>query len=157
MRDLSELNLNEGGDPVRRKAPTEAQIEEFEAEFRVVLHHEYLAFLRQSNGGHPELDAFCPSGSKSQTLWGVSDFYYLNEDRTSFGGLWRQMKSWQQVIPENMIPIASDQGGTQILLVCNALAPAIKLCIHDEEFRIIDVAESFTAFIDMLTEEPDMI
>ena len=41
MRDLSELNINEGGVPVGRPAPTEAVIGAFQARFGVVLPEGY--------------------------------------------------------------------------------------------------------------------
>jgi hypothetical protein len=157
MRDLRELNINDGGEPVTREQPRESQIQAFESRFHVKLPRDYLTLLRFSNGGHPEKNVFIPKGSANDAFWDVSRFYFLNDDKKSFEGLWRATIEWQKAISESIVPIAQDGGGNQILLSFDSDPPNVKLCIHDEELRIVDVANTFGDFIDMLTEDPDMI
>ncbi len=157
MRDLTELNVNEGGLPVTRKPPTKGQIEAFERHFGICFPSDYLQFLHHSNGGYPELNAFRPKGLVEDVLWGVDCFYYLTDDRQDLGGLWGATEVWHQFLGFNVVPIAQDGGGNQILLSFDQTPPSVNLCIHDEEMRLIHVADSFGEFIDMLTEDPDMI
>lgn len=157
MRDLAELNINEGGLPVGRMPPTEKQIHAFETRFGVRLPDDYLTLLRHSNGGHPERNVFCPKGLKGDYLESVDHFYHLNDDQHDVEGLWWTTEQWQRVLSNRVISIADNGGGDQIMLVYDNEIPGIKLCIHDEDFRFVHVADSFAEFIDMLSEDPDAI
>ena len=157
MRDLHEINMNEGGMPVLRKPPTSAEVSAFESHFGVVLPDDYVAFLRHSNGGHPEKNAYRPSGSIESALWGVSRFYYLANEESEPEGVWSATKSWRRELPMPVIAIGNDGGGNQILLAFDTVPPRVILCIHDEGMRTIHVADSFGEFIDSLTDDPDMI
>ena len=57
MRNLAELNINEGGKAVERPAPSREDIVEFEQAFGVSLLPGLSFLLQASNGGHPEFDA----------------------------------------------------------------------------------------------------
>jgi hypothetical protein len=157
MRDLAEINMNEGGDPVTRKPPTAAQVSRFQTHFGVVLPNEYLEFLRHANGGSPEIDSFRPKGLVEDDLWGVNRFYFLNNDREDLEGVWKATEEWRAVLHTNIVAIGDDAGGNQIILLFDKMPPSVELCIHDEGMRMIHVADSFGEFIDMLTEDPDMI
>jgi hypothetical protein len=157
MRDLNELNMNEGGQPVTRQPPTDAQVADFDSHFGVILPKEYVAFLRHSNGGHPEQNSFRPKGLVEDVRWGVNRFYHLSQDQNDLEGLWGAATEWRQVIAGNTIPIGNDGGGNQLLLSFDHAPPSVEICIHDENMRLIHVADSFGEFIDMLTEDPDMI
>ena len=113
--------------------------------------------MRHSNGGHPERNSFKPNGLAEDVLWGVNRFYFLNDDQDNLEGLWAATKEWRGVLKTNFVPIGNDGGGNQLLLLFNQDPPTVELCIHDEGFRIIHVADSFGEFVDMLTEDPDMI
>src|SRR5690348_7213664 len=104
MRDLRELNLNEGGLPVSMKPPSSEQIGAFESKFQVKLPEDYIALLRFSNGGHPKKDAFKPKGKT--VYWGVSRFRYLDNDKTTFDGLWRATMEWQKALSKKIVPIS---------------------------------------------------
>lgn len=157
MRDLHELNVNEGGQAVTRKPPTDAQIANFQSQFGVTFPDEYLVFLRHSNGGHPEQNSFRPKGLAEDVVWGVNRFYHLDQDQDDLEGLWAATKEWRRVIPGKVVPIGNDGGGNQLLLSFDQEPPGVKLCLHDEGMRLIHVADSFAEFIDMLAEDPDMI
>jgi len=157
MRNLDELNVNECGHPVTRKPPTAAQIAEFQSNFGVTLPDEYLVFLRHSNGGHPERDSFRPKGLAEDVSWGVGRFYFLSDDHNDLEGLWAASNEWRWALHSNIVPIGDDDGGNQILLSFDKQPPSVELCVHDEGMRIIHVADSFGEFIDMLSEDPDMI
>jgi len=111
MRDLSELNINEGGKPVCRPAPTRSMVEEFERQFELKLPPEYLALLAHANGGHPELDSFLRVGGPSADGWAVNRFYHLDVDTASTDGLWWNMRVWRPVLGIHALPIANTGGG----------------------------------------------
>jgi hypothetical protein len=157
MRELSELNINEGGTPVRRAAPTSAAVSAFQKHFSIVLPEEYLQLLRHSNGGHPELDSIEPTGRPGAARWAVNRFYHLDNDQTSPTSLWAAMEQWKSILGKGAVPIADDGGGNQFFLDLKAIPPKVKVCIHDENFSIVDIAPSFEAFIDGLSTDPDMI
>jgi len=115
MRDLGELNMNEGGRPVRRSPPTDFQISEFEVHFAVKLPGDYLTFLRQSNGGNPELGAYQPKGLVQPVLCGVDRFYFLSDDHQDLEGVWQATREWRTALGKNIVAIGSDGGGNQIL------------------------------------------
>lgn len=157
MRDLHEINMNEGGKPVGRNPPTAAQVSEFQSHFGVVLPESYLIFLKHSNGGHPERNAYLPKGCAEDHLWGVNRFYYLNDDKAGVDGLWNATQAWRNALRKDIVPIADDGGGNRILLSFAESPPSVKVCIHDEGMRFVHAADSFEEFIDSLTDDPDMI
>ncbi len=157
MRNLDELNMNEGGEPVTRHPPTTTHIAAFQTMFGVVLPKEYLDFLRYSNGGHPELNSFRPVGLSEDVLCGISRFYFLNDGQEDLEGVWAATKAWRAALGRDIVSIGDDGGGDQILLSFDQTTPRVEFCIHDEGMRIARVADSFAEFVDMLTEDPDMI
>lgn len=157
MRNLSELNVNEGGMPTRRAAPTDAVIEAFQAHFGVRLPEDYLKLLRHSNGGHPELDSIQPVGRLGAARWAVNRFYHLDDDRASASSLWVATERWRHILGAFTLPFAVDGGGNQFFLDLRTSPPAVKLCVHDENFSVIEIAPSFEAFVDALSVDPDMI
>lgn len=157
MRDLGELKLNIGGDPVSRPAPTEGQIASFEAHFDVKLPDDHLHLLRFSNGGGPELDGYIPKGASDSCLRDLAYFYFLNDDKDDLAGLWRATSEWQSATGRLIVPVAYSQGGDQVVLSYGTSPPSVWLCLHDEGFTMVFVADTFGDFIDLLCDDPDMI
>jgi hypothetical protein len=158
MRDLSELKLNEGGKPMARPAPSAEVIQAFQACYGLTLPNDYLTLLHHSNGGHPKLDSIKPIGGRpGATGWAVNRFYHLDHDRTSTGSLWRAMEIWRPILGDQALPIATDGGGNLFFIDLRTASAAVKVCVHDDDFTIVDLAPSFQAFIDGLSENPDMI
>ena len=56
-----------------------------------------------------------------------------------------------------MLPFAADGGGSPFVLDLTVSPAAVKACVHDENFLIVDLAPTFEAFIDGLHIDPDMI
>lgn len=157
MRELSELNINEGGKPVQRSSPTREVVEAFQSHFGVTLPLEYLRLLRYSNGGHPELDSIEPVGRPGAAQWAVNRFYHLDTDKTSATSLWAATESWRSILGKEAFPFAEDGGGNQFFLDLKTSPPAVKVCVHDEGFSTIDIAPSLEAFVDALSLDPDMV
>jgi hypothetical protein len=153
MRELSELNINEGGRPVSRTAPTEALFAEFESKTGMRLPVELRGLLQFANGGHPELDSV--GGSEGQ--FAVNAFYHLTPDDFGPGSLWYAVAHWTPTLGERSLPFAADAGGNQFFLDLSSTPTAVKLCVHDEAMRIVCIAPSFEAFIDSLEIDTDTI
>lgn len=158
MRDLDELNVNEGGHPVTRRPPTPDEIAAFESQHGVSLPDTYLQLLRHANGGHPELDSFVPADTDDdEDRWQVNNFYFLDADTEHPESLWRATRAWRAVLGDRRVPVARDGGGNQIYLDFTTAPPAVKLAVHDAGFSSRLVAATFEAFLDRLQDDPDMI
>jgi hypothetical protein len=109
------------------------------------------ALLSFSNGGHPELDTL--AGSE---IFTVDTFYHLGsgEDTES---LQYAISAWQPVLGSRALPFAKDGGGNQFFLDLSSNPPPVRFCLHDEGFRILDVAPSLEEFLSRLSLDPDMI
>lgn len=158
MRDLSELNINDGmGRPVQRSAPTREDIESFQKEFGVELPEDYVKLLQHSNGGCPELGCFLPEGAQEDNLWEVDNFYHLHKlESEQIGSLWWAMRAWREYVGEKSIPIGCDGCDNQILIDLSC-GGAVFVCIHDQNFKRIRVAGSISQFLRLLREDPNMI
>ena len=157
MRDLAELNLNDGGKKVDRAAPSPEVVFAFEREFGLSLPPDYISLLTYSNGGHPELDSIAPMGRHDIAMRAVSRFFYLNEDQESLEGLWANARTWRPILGEKQIPIADDGGGNLFILDMSTTPPKVSACLHDEGFVRVEIARTFGEFIDGLELDPDMI
>lgn len=153
MRNLSELNINIGGKPVGRLAPTEELFASFESETGLILPLELRELLLFSNGGHPELDGV--GGKHGQ--YAVSRFHHLHADDRDSESLWYAVKHWRPYLGEFALPFASTGGGDQFFLDLSTQPACVKLCRHDEAMRIVYIAPSFENFIDSLEIDPDML
>ncbi|MGA9780391.1 MAG: SMI1/KNR4 family protein [Verrucomicrobiia bacterium] len=157
MRNISELNINDGGKRIARSAPFDEVINAFQSHFGIILPKSYLRLLQHSNGGHPELDSIVPVSRPGAARWAVNRFHYLDTDKTSAGSLWAAAEKWKNILGEGCLPFAADGGGNQFFLDFKISPPPVKICVHDENFSIVDVAPTFESFIDGLTVDPDMI
>lgn len=159
MRDLNELNINEGGKPVTRPQPTSDQISFVESLIGVKLPASYTEFLTFSNGGHPELDTFYFEIEGLQDEWNVNYFFCISSNPNAYGDVVWNYKRYQTMIPEKVLPIADDGSGN---LICLDLAKpkkeSVVLWVHDAfEHQLRLVADSFEEFIDSLAKNPNYI
>jgi len=153
MRNLAELNINEGGKAVERPAPSREDIVEFEQAFGVSLPPGLSFLLQASNGGHPEFDAVGgPDGH-----YAVNSFYHLIASDKGTESIWYAMTHWRPILGDHAVPFANTGGGDQFFIDLSNNPPSVKLCRHDEGMRLIEVAPSFEVFIDELSFDPDMI
>lgn len=154
MRNLLELNMNSGGKPVARPAPTDSCFRDFEHEYNVKLPSAYCSLLSYSNGGHPELDSFRDPNDPNNA-WGVNEFLHLLDDRTA--SLWQTTAQWSTILGALCIPFANDGGGNVYYMDLTDDGSEVYLCLHDEDFKRVKIAPSFEAFIDALEVDPDML
>ena len=157
MRDLSELNINQGGEPVRRSPPADHVISDFEREFGLRIPKVLLELLNHSNGGHPELDCYNPNDVDDEHTFAINSFFFLSEDREAYGGLWRETTTWRPYVGASALPIAGDGGGNILFLDLTAEPPPVKVCWHDENFAISELAPSLEELVDGLHIPEDYI
>lgn len=153
MRKLSELNINEGGWPVTRPKPSHELFVDLELKTGLRIPAELRELLQSANGGHPELDSVGGAGGQ----FAVDIFYHLTEGDFGPESLWYAFRHWGPILGPNAVPFATAAGGNQFFLDLSHNPPAVKLCLHDEAMRIVDIAPSFADFIDSLGTDPDMI
>ena len=157
MRNLDELNINIGGRRNTEPPPSTSEIAAFQRSFDLTIPTELLTLLRHSNGGHPELDLYQPSGKTSEYAWGVSKFHFLNGDQEAVGGMWRAAKVWRPILGRFALPFADTQGGDEFFLDLSQTPAPVGVAIHDEDFRVVWLAHSLEEFVDGLALDPDAI
>ena len=135
------------------------KVKDFERELKAELPKDYFDFLVRYNGGKPSADTF---------------EYKLRDGRSWTGGvqdfLGFDVENWKNIIffshmrgdrvPENMIPIANDEGGNFVLLTISGQDKGkVLFWDHDEESEddepptndnLYFIANSFTEFLEKL-------
>lgn len=155
MRNLQELNINEGGEPVKKPPPTEQDFTRLAKllDFEVPLALKKLLLF--SNGGHPELDSlYVP---KMNEWFSINRFYSISsseEENNSISGVYLQ---WKNYTGQDKLPFAEDGGGNQFVLNLRSAENPVFLCLHDENFRLVKISDSFEDFIDDLEGNPEFI
>lgn len=157
MRDLNELNINEGGHPVTRRKPEGTDFEYLQRIIGTSLPKTYIDFMMFSNGGHPELDTFEVTIEGVKQDWAINRFFHLLTDEESTENVMYNYSHYSKVISEMILPIANDGGGN---LICIDLKYTNKgrilLWIHDSpKQKLISIANSFEEFVGMLHINPD--
>jgi hypothetical protein len=69
---------------------------------------------------------------------------------------WGATESWRKATGSNIVCIGRGSGGNQIVLNFDVTPPCVDLCLHDEAFAFVRVADSFESFIDLLQIDPEM-
>jgi hypothetical protein len=153
------VQFEEAGQPA-----TEEQISRFESTLGIQLPVDYSAFLRQTNGGHPEPDAFPIQNNPFDTHALIAWFFAL-DDKGIYNDLLSNINAYSDLIPADLMPIAIDPGGS---FICIATGGENRGAIYfwDEAERyppgqipdyhnIYFVAHSFNELLNSLSELPD--
>ncbi len=117
---------------------------------------DYITFLKQVNGGHPEVGSFYPLGNdRENNIFDVDWFYSV--DNPNVKTLEDAFSAWGNIIGRSCLPIGRDGGDNQIYLSLDHTTSSVWLYLHDENCKKIKLADSFTQFIDGLIQNPDFI
>lgn len=157
MRNLDELNINEGGLSVSRPSPTPEDYEQFEAKFGIPIPEQVRALLSYSNGGHPELDTYFSEDLTEDSSFAIDRFLFLALDSNEVDSFDYALKLWRPLIGPQALPFALDGGGDPFFLDLTAQPAAVKKYLHDSDKDMVFVAPNFEAFIDGLNLNPDYI
>lgn len=155
MRNLKELNITYLGKKVLRPSPPASVVGEFEKSLAIQLPRQYLELLQYSNGGHPELDTFVRQSRGENSVWTIDYFYHLDDDRESDYSMWSNAVAWKCCVDKKCVPFACDGCGNQYVINFGTRPPSVCVCIHDENCRMVALANSFADFIDGLSVNPD--
>jgi hypothetical protein len=146
MRDLSEIGISH--DPYADPPPATAElVERFERDFRIKLPGDYVRFLREVNGGRPQLD-FAEPGYCVDNLYPIAG----NGDEGDL--LWAVKHSLDWALDPQQVPIGQDAcGGYYSLDLSQNGAPVMLLELHSDS-PATRVADLFGEFIDSLKLGP---
>ena len=143
---------------------TEDQISLLERVLGIQLPLDYRAFLRQTNGGHPEPSAF-PVQSFPFDTHALIAWLFVLDVQGSPNDLMFNISAYSDLIPADLMPIGIDPGGS---FICLAIRGENRGAIYfwDEAERyppgqvadyhnIYFVARSFDELLRNLTELPE--
>ena len=158
MRNLEELNINEGGERVTEPAPSPEEIQSFMDHFGVLLPEDYINLLLFSNGGCPDVASFTYFDGKGKGA--INCFYRLTHDQTDLSGVWRRTKHLRNVlseagIPINVVAVAENGGADDIFLNMSNTPPSVHILYRTSGNSMPKIADSFGGFIDALYDEVD--
>lgn len=91
-----------------------------------------------------------PIGRPGASPWAINHFFHLDDDDTPGVSLWWALETWRPIRRNNMIPFAKGGGGNLFFLDLATSPPAVKVCVHDGLFAVVDIAPSLETFIDAL-------
>ena len=158
MRNLEELNINEGGEPIDRPAPSTDDTRRFVEHFGVSLPEDYTTLLLFANGGCPEVNSFTYYDGEGESA--VNCFYRLTSDRTDLYGVWRRTEHLRKVLSDanianDVIAVGENGGGDDILLNMSNIPPSVHILYRTSGNSMPKIADSFGEFVDSLYYEPD--
>lgn len=151
MRAIEELNMSESHSP-----PSETDFLSFEELIGFELPKIYVNFIRQVNGGHPELDSF-NAGENGE--WSVNNFFYIGEPHNSTESMqWNFINRWPG-LPTSCVPIARDAGDNLFVLNFGKQAnPEVWIWVHDRPSEnLLKLCDDFESFINGLAINPGYI
>lgn len=135
---------------------SEGDVEQLEAELRLIFPPAYRAFLLRYNGGYPNPNAFERESNnrKGRQLSMVADFFGIEDLR-----LYREMLIDR--MPENLMPVACDSGGNMIVVsVAGKDVGHVYFWDHNRETEppsysnVYKAAPDFQSFLESL-HDPD--
>ena len=124
-----------------KKLADEKSIERFEKQYNFKFSSDYIACVKENNGGRPSLSVFDTSKTKERTIKTLLSFN--EEDRET---LWKANKDLITIDEKKYIAIAVDNFGNYI-----CFDGKDKIVFIDHESGDVEkVANSFSGFLDML-------
>lgn len=149
MRMLEELKLSDVP-----PSPTTQEILEIEKYIGYSLPHTYREFLKQANGGHPEVDTFEDNDGEQ---WAVNNFFSISSQFVSNDLIWNYQHRWSD-IPESFLPIARDGFGNLFLLDLRNGSDGVWIWAHDEpDNKLSQLTTDFEEFVNKLQTNTDYI
>ena len=132
-------------------------VREFEANFAIKLPEEYLLLLKHSHGGGRSSTPYSLSMGETSVFGRLIGSNFSMDRRIIPKIYGRRPRTGDLLLGDKAVPFAENGGGDQFFLDLGASPPCVRLCIHDDRFKIIDIASSFEAFIDGLGLDSDRI
>lgn len=138
------------------KPLNDKDIATLEKMLNVNLPEVYKAFLKQNNGGRPTPKFFPILGFKNNPVGQVQDFFGIDDPVESCNLDWNY-RTFLGRIPENLFPIACEDGGS---LICLSLSGPDKDAVYYWDYygeahppsydNVYQIAGTFQGFLDSL-------
>lgn len=157
MRDLSEIGFSYPGLIRERPAPSEEQLAITEERVGQRLPDDYRQFLARQNGGVPGLCCFTAVDPEydDEEDFVLEAFYYVDGSGEDYYDVESASESPSELLEEEVVAIAGDGSGDQLLLRLVDGAWQVQWWRHDQEPGDFHVADSFSELLDMLGPEPE--
>lgn len=153
--NLKRLNINVNGIPASEFVGTDHLFNNVAARVGVPLPKAYIDFIREVDGGHPEIGSFFPQGETTTNSFSVDWFYSFSNPNIESINI--ALDGWGKILGSMALPIARDAGGNQFFLNLSDAVPSVWVYLHDENGEKIKLADSFEEFLAKLTINPDLI
>lgn len=154
--NIERLNINVGGVTSPRFSGDSALLADLESLVGCKIPAEYVGFLGEANGGHPEIGCFTILGEENDdNLFEVDSFYSI--DNPAVDNVKDILVNWIETLGAKNLPIGSDGGGNQIYLNLEDEQSSVWLYLHDEGGARLKLANGLTEFLDGLIINPDFI
>lgn len=152
--NLERLNINIDGMPASGFIGSDDLFSNVAARVGCRLPDEYIDFIREVDGGHPEVGTFflrCETENSFSIDW----FYTFSNPHVE--NVNAALDGWGKVLGSLVLPIARDAGGNQFCLDLNDAIPSVWIYLHDENVGKIKLTDSFVEFLATLTTNPEFI
>lgn len=153
--NIDRLNINVNGIPASGFVGSDDLFNNVAARVGVPLPKEYIDFIREVDGGHPEIGSFFPQDDATANSFSIDWFYTFSNP--SIENINTALDGWGKVLGSTVLPIARDAGGNQFCLSLSDAVPSVWVYLHDENGEKIKLADSFEEFLTALTINPDFI
>lgn len=152
--DLERLNINVNGVPAAGFVGSDQLFNNVAARVGFRLPSEYIDFIREVDGGHPEVGTILSQG---ETLNSFSVDWFYTFSNPGIENVNAALDGWSKVLGSMVLPIGRDAGGNQFCLKLSDATPSVWIYLFDESVLEIKLADSFAEFLGALTINPDFI
>lgn len=153
--NIMRLNINVNGVKAPGFVGTDELFYTLAARIGTSIPQEYIDFIKEVDGGHPEIGSFCRENDIENILGDVDWFYTFSN--VHIENIHTALDAWGEKIGGYSLPIGRDGGGNQIYLDLKTNPASVWLYLHDEGESRIKLANSFDEFLSGLTTNPDFI
>jgi hypothetical protein len=151
MRNISELKIHNGTNVIA----DDESINKLEDAVGCKLPQTYREFLKEVNGGHPELDTYFSEDSG----WAVDTFFAVCAALGQTESIEWNYQHKGTGAPKSFLPFGCDGGGNLFCIDTDLQdSSPVYCCYHDTNPVTIEkICDSFSEFIDGLSLNPDYI
>jgi hypothetical protein len=153
--NLKRININVNGIPASGFIGSDDIFNNVATRLGFPLPSKYIDFIREADGGHPEVGSFFYRAEGIENSFSIDWFYTFSNPIVE--NINTALDCWGKALGSMALPIARDAGGNQFYLNLIDLVPSVWLYLHDENGRRIKLADSLEEFFSVLTINPDFI
>jgi hypothetical protein len=153
--NVRRLNVNVGGIPSKGFSGSRSKFRQIESLVGAKLPESYVDFIREADGGHPEIGCFFAQSGDVNDLHGVDWFYAL--ENPAVESVADTILGWRSTLGPKTLPIGRDGGGNQIYLDLSGDTSTVWMYLHDEGGIRLRVADSLEEFLESLVSNPEFI